>query len=114
MKPRGNRPAKQNDAGTLGSAIRAAREKAGLTQEELAAAAGLPRYWLGRWERGRALPTTDQRIKLTRVLRCEILTELFSTDFIPSSPAEYCTTASAGVSQPLKEFLEFNFSKKIQ
>ena len=85
MKASGNRPAKQNDVRSFGSAIRAARKKAGLTQEELAASARLPRYWLGRWERGRALPTADQRIKLTQVLRCAVLTELFSTDFIPHS-----------------------------
>ena len=72
IKAQTNRPEKQNAAGMLGSAIRAAREKEGLTQEELAAAVGLPRYWLGRWERGRALPTDSERLKLAQVLRLNL------------------------------------------
>lgn len=38
--------------------------KAGLTQNESAKASGLPRYWLGRWERSRATPSKMDLEKL--------------------------------------------------
>ena len=56
-KPEVLRHEKPNPTGTIGDAIRAARLKAGLTREQLSAATGLPLYWLGRWERDRAIPT---------------------------------------------------------
>jgi DNA-binding transcriptional regulator YiaG len=44
------------------------RKNLGLTQRQLAAAAGIPRKWLGRWERGRALPTENEWCKLAVAL----------------------------------------------
>jgi transcriptional regulator with XRE-family HTH domain len=55
--------------GTLGDVIRAQRIEAGLTQKQLATASGVPRYWLGRWERDRALPNQAQWVSLGKVLK---------------------------------------------
>ena len=68
MKAAVKRPAKQNQEGTFGGRMQSARKQAGLTQQELAAATGLPRYWLGRWERNRAVPNEAQYQKLSHLL----------------------------------------------
>jgi ribosome-binding protein aMBF1 (putative translation factor) len=62
--------------GTVGDAIYAARKQAGMTQEQLAQAAGVSRYWLGRWERGRALPAPTEWNELSRILRLPHCVEL--------------------------------------
>ncbi|HVU07480.1 MAG TPA: helix-turn-helix transcriptional regulator [Verrucomicrobiae bacterium] len=53
---------------TEGDLIRNARCKANLTQEQLSKKSGIPRYWLGRWERGRALPGMAEWNKLAMML----------------------------------------------
>jgi DNA-binding transcriptional regulator YiaG len=55
--------------GTLGDLIRAQRIEAGLTQRQLATATGVPRYWLGRWERNRSFPNNAEWFNLSKVLR---------------------------------------------
>jgi DNA-binding transcriptional regulator YiaG len=55
--------------GTLGDLIRAQRIKAGLTQRQLSTASGIPRYWLGRWERDRSFPNQAELIMLGKVLK---------------------------------------------
>jgi ribosome-binding protein aMBF1 (putative translation factor) len=54
--------------GTIGSLIVTARRAAGLTQKQLAVKAGMLRRWLGRWERGTALPNEDEWTKLRKIL----------------------------------------------
>ena len=55
-------------ANTIGQLIVVERKRMGLTQEELAQQAGIRRQWLGRWERGRALPTLENLEKIRRIL----------------------------------------------
>jgi DNA-binding XRE family transcriptional regulator len=54
--------------GTIGDLIIAYRKEAGLTQRQLAVKAGIARKWLGRWERGRAMPNEAQWSQLATVL----------------------------------------------
>ena len=67
-KPSVFRPQKLILIRTLGLAIHAARTEAGLTQEKLAELAGIHRQWLGRWERGRAVPSAADWTKLSVIL----------------------------------------------
>ena len=59
--------------GTLGDVIRARRTEARLTRRQLFAATDIPLYWLGRWERNRALPNQVQWTSLGKVLRLPTL-----------------------------------------
>jgi len=51
-----------------GDLLVAHRKAAGLTQEKAAELAGIHGQWLGRWERGRALPSPADWSKLRTVL----------------------------------------------
>jgi DNA-binding transcriptional regulator YiaG len=53
---------------TAGDLLAAKRKEAGLTQEKLAEITGIHRQWLGRWERGRVLPTAAEWSRLRTVL----------------------------------------------
>ena len=55
-------------ANTIGKLIVVERKRMGLTQEKLAQMRGIHRQWLGRWERGRALPTQDDLNKIRQIL----------------------------------------------
>lgn len=48
-----------------GSALRAWREKAGLSLETVAAAAGVSRTTVDRWEHGKYSPRAEQIAKMT-------------------------------------------------
>jgi DNA-binding transcriptional regulator YiaG len=52
----------------FGKLLVASRKKVGLTQKKAAETAGIPRKWVGRWERGRAIPGQTQWSKLATVL----------------------------------------------
>jgi DNA-binding XRE family transcriptional regulator len=56
-------------SGTVGGKIRQARHGARLTQEKLAVLTGIHRHWIGRWERGRVIPSPAQWGKLSAILR---------------------------------------------
>jgi transcriptional regulator with XRE-family HTH domain len=56
-------------AETIGSAVRAARWRVGLTQAQVAKAIGLPPLAYSRLERGRLLPSVTTLIHLTEVLK---------------------------------------------
>ena len=64
--PRGDRPFRLYTAASVGPAIRHYREEAGLTQEELAAMAGLNRSYLSELEQGRE---TEQMRRILRLLK---------------------------------------------
>ena len=53
---------------TLGERIAAARNRAGLTQLQLAQELGLPLFQVADWERGAAEPSLEQMAALCRVL----------------------------------------------
>ena len=53
---------------TLGERIAAARNRAGLTQLQLAQKLGLPLFQVADWERGAAEPSLEQMAALCRVL----------------------------------------------
>ena len=53
---------------TLGERIAAARNRAGLTQLQLAQELGLPLFQVADWERGGAEPSLEQMAALCRVL----------------------------------------------
>ena len=61
--------AKDPDLVALGARLRELRGEAGLTQEELAAAAGLHWTYIGQVERGERNPTYRSLVKLARGLR---------------------------------------------
>jgi len=63
---------KHNPAGTAGDIIRLARKQAKLTREQLAAISGLPVYWIGRWERSRAIPNLRQLETIKKVLSLSV------------------------------------------
>jgi transcriptional regulator with XRE-family HTH domain len=52
----------------LGRAIAARRKARGLTQEQLAEAAGFSTVWTGQLERGEGLPTLDGLVRLAEAL----------------------------------------------
>ena len=54
---------------TLSQLLVARRQVTGLTQKQLAGKLGIPRKWLGRWERGRAIPAQAQWSRLATVLK---------------------------------------------
>ena len=56
----------------LGNAVRAARLRQDLTQQELASRAGLSRQWLTGLERGTANPTWDVVMRLAAALDLEV------------------------------------------
>ena len=56
----------------LGKRIKATREKRGLSQEELAAAAHISRGYLARLEIGRHDPTVGTLERIARALRVKI------------------------------------------
>lgn len=53
---------------TMGRELRARRRALGLTQAEVAEAAGTRPVMVGRWERGEAVPTVDEVIRLGEIL----------------------------------------------
>jgi transcriptional regulator with XRE-family HTH domain len=53
---------------TIGRELRARRRALGLTQAEVAEAAGTRPVMVGRWERGEALPGLDEVIRLGEIL----------------------------------------------
>jgi transcriptional regulator with XRE-family HTH domain len=55
---------RSDELAALGRAICALRERAGLTQEQLADASGLHATWLGEAERGRRNPTYQSLSRL--------------------------------------------------
>jgi transcriptional regulator with XRE-family HTH domain len=67
---------------TMGRDLRARRRALGLTQAEVAEAAGTRPVMVGRWERGEALPTSDEVIRLAEVL-----------DLDPAAAAEWSAVA---------------------
>ena len=64
--PRVDKPFRLYTAASVGPAIRHYREEAGLTQEELAAMAGLNRSYLSELEQGRE---TEQMRRILRLLK---------------------------------------------
>lgn len=56
----------------LGSRIRARRRRLGITQEQLALAAGVDRSYFGAVERGERNVTFTMLCRLCRALRCDV------------------------------------------
>ena len=56
--------------------IKKAREKAGLTQQELADKLGVGQSAVAMWESQKALPRTDKLPVLAKVLKCSVSTLL--------------------------------------
>ncbi len=52
--------------GDIGALVRDARRRAGLSQAELAAAAGTTQSAVSRWERGHDVPRADTLVELLR------------------------------------------------
>jgi DNA-binding transcriptional regulator YiaG len=53
---------------TVGRLLVDYRRQMGLTQKQVAGKAGIPRKWLGRWERGRAMPDQARWSTLAAIL----------------------------------------------
>jgi transcriptional regulator with XRE-family HTH domain len=54
---------------SIGDLLVACRKERGFTQKEVAGKSGIPRKWVGRWERGRAIPDHAEWSKLAMVLK---------------------------------------------
>lgn len=85
----------------LGKNIRKARKAAGLTQEELAQAAGIAKISVGQYERGQREPRLEQLLKISKALNVSIYALILPDD--PGDP-----TASLYVEPPqqIAELLE--------
>ncbi len=68
------------DPEVLGEVIRAGRDARGLTQAELADAAGLHRSYLSNLERGVATDQTERLFRVLRRLGLEVRIEVPATD----------------------------------
>lgn len=60
------------------NAIECLRKKAGLTQEQFAAAAGVTQSAVSQWESGAAFPSAAKLPKIARALGCTIA-DLYKT-----------------------------------
>lgn len=67
-RPRGVTTSDPAVAQAFGSAVRTARLKAGIAQEELALKAGVERSHMGKIERGEHMPTVGMALKIARAL----------------------------------------------
>jgi Zn-dependent peptidase ImmA (M78 family)/transcriptional regulator with XRE-family HTH domain len=63
----------------IGSAIASAREDAGLTQDDIAAALGVKRQLIGYWEQGKRVPRTEQLLQLATLFRLTVAALLTQT-----------------------------------
>lgn len=55
----------------MGAKIRQYRERAGLTQKQLAAAVGVDASAVSYWEGGQTAPTMNNLVKIAAVLNCK-------------------------------------------
>lgn len=67
---------------SVGAQIREKRDKAGITQEELAARAGLSRNTIINFETNRRVPKVTDLEKIAHILGCEIV-DFFSNPTPP-------------------------------
>jgi Zn-dependent peptidase ImmA (M78 family)/transcriptional regulator with XRE-family HTH domain len=74
------------DPTEIGPAIVAARDGAGLTQDDVAAALGTSRQAVGYWEQGKRRPRTDQLLQLAALFRTTV-DDLLATEEAPGRPA---------------------------
>ena len=59
--------------------IRVLREKAHLSQENLASELGVAQQSVAKWETGKAMPRADKLPELAKILACDVA-ELFDND----------------------------------
>ena len=57
---------------TIGERIRRLRQEKGLTQEAVAAALGISRQAIAKWESGQSTPSTDNLLKLAELFRVSL------------------------------------------
>ncbi len=76
----------------LGPALVRAREHAGLTQDDVAAALGLTRQIIGYWEQGKRKPRTEQIFQLAALFRTSVAGLLSA-----SSQAEHAAVQTAAM-----------------
>jgi len=86
----------QDAAERLGQNVLAARRRAGFSQEELGALAGLPRTEIGFVEGGRRLPRADTLIKLASALGVDAGELLAGVEWIIPAPSRSGSFAVEG------------------
>ena len=69
-RPKGSKSFDAAAAAAFGSAIRDMRTAKGMSQEALAAAAGVERSHMGKIERGQHMPSLAAILKLSAALEC--------------------------------------------
>jgi transcriptional regulator with XRE-family HTH domain len=74
------------DAEALGARIRALREKAKLSQQALAKAAGVSQNGLSKWERGEREPGFATMLRIAKALGVRVAA--FETSAKPAKPAK--------------------------
>jgi transcriptional regulator with XRE-family HTH domain len=83
--------------------VKAARERLGLSQAELAAAVGVVQSAASQWERGERVPSTDNLAKLAKVLGVSM--SWLAGEAVAESPeAQAMTSATASPTAILADF----------
>jgi Zn-dependent peptidase ImmA (M78 family)/transcriptional regulator with XRE-family HTH domain len=72
----------------FGPALISAREHAGLTQDDVAAALGVSRQLIGYWEQGKRIPRTEQMFQLADLFRTTVDGLLTKSAHAPNTTAE--------------------------
>lgn len=88
-------------AGMLGDRIKDARERRGLTQEELAEKAHVVRQTVSKWEKSQSVPDADTLMALAEALNVTT-SDLIGEDSIQSKNLEELTVQSALLNEQLK------------
>lgn len=83
--------------------IRSARQKAGLTQRELAEAAGISQQVVSAYETGRREPTLPTLLRLVRAAGLDLRLRLEPLDPHDTGVAQYLESLPAGLRADLEE-----------
>lgn len=75
----------------LATALRRAREEAGLSQEQVAYRAGLTRYTYQKYEKGESRPGTPANPTLRTILAISQVLEVVVEELIPDEPPDLRT-----------------------
>jgi Zn-dependent peptidase ImmA (M78 family)/transcriptional regulator with XRE-family HTH domain len=78
----------EQEISEFGPALISAREHAGLTQDDVAAALGLSRQLIGYWEQGKRNPRTEQMFQLAALFRTSVAGLLTRTSHAPHDAVE--------------------------
>jgi transcriptional regulator with XRE-family HTH domain len=97
---------RSDDHVAFGQALRALRKRSGLTQQQLADAAGLDRAYLGAIERGEANPSLSNLLSLAKTLRVPLRDLAGAAELISSGLEQLLGESRTEARHPLALLLE--------